>query len=76
MQRAIVVLLDTPTIETPIRLRRKGVVYRYDDPRLEELTGAQKQLLRMGPRNGLIVKQTLRSLGIALGINPQTLPMR
>jgi len=76
MQRAIVVLLDTPTIETPIRLRRKGVVYRYDDARLEELTGAQKQLLRMGPRNGLIVKQTLRSLGVALGINPQALPMR
>src|SRR5579864_2411593 len=77
LQRAIVALLDTPTIDGPIRLRPKGGTgYRYDDERLEQLTAAQKQLLRMGPQNARLVKEALRSVGIALGINPRALSVK
>ena len=43
-----------------------AVGFRYADPKLEELTAAQKQFLRMGPRNVRIIQQKLRELQPAL----------
>lgn len=74
LERAIYVLLQTPVIERPIRLQPKGVNYVYADPRLEDLTPAQKHLLRMGPRNMRLVQGKLREIALALGIPPERLP--
>ena len=74
LERAIYVLLQTPVIERPIRLQPKGVNYVYADPRLEELTPAQKQLLRMGPRNMRLIQGKLREIALALGIPGERLP--
>ena len=59
---AIDVLLEvTPPSGHP-ELRRKVVTYVYVDESLEGLSGAQRQLLRMGPDNVLLVKAKLRDL--------------
>jgi hypothetical protein len=74
LHRAIVALLDVPIADEPVRLRPKGIGYAFADERLEHLTGAQKQLLRMGPRNVRIIKEKLRGIALALGIPSGELP--
>ena len=43
-----------------------SVNYAYSDPRLESLTPAQKQLLRMGPANVRKIQARLRGIANAL----------
>ena len=74
LERAIVRLLQTPAPNPEARLEPKGIGYAYTDPALEGLTGAQKQLLRTGPRNVAIIQASLRRIAIALGIPPERLP--
>jgi hypothetical protein len=74
VERAIVSLLSVPVLDGPVRLRPKGIGYAFADERLERLTGAQKHLLRMGPRNVRIIKEKLRGIALALGIPPGELP--
>jgi len=74
LERAIVVLLRTPVPNGTERLEPKGVGYGFVDPRLEGLTGAQKQLLRTGPRNVRIIQDSLRRIALALGIPAERLP--
>lgn len=74
LERAIVVLLKTPVVEDPILLKQKGIGYAYADERLESLTAAQKQLLRMGPRNVGIIRRGLMRIALALGIPAGHLP--
>jgi hypothetical protein len=76
LERAIVVLLQTPVLDDPARLRvePRGIGYAFAGPELENLSGAQKQLLRMGPRNLRTVKSSLRAIALALGIREQRLP--
>jgi Protein of unknown function (DUF3014) len=74
LEKAIVRLLNTPVVDGQLRVRPKGIGYAYDDPRLEHLTGAQKQLLRMGPRNVRIIEERLRAIALALGIPASDLP--
>lgn len=74
LERAIVHLLQTPVPEEPIELRPVGIGYGFADPKLESLSGAQKQLLRMGPRNVKIVKDSLREIARELGIPASRLP--
>jgi hypothetical protein len=76
LERAIVALLSTPAIEGSERLKPKGIGYGYADDRLESLTAAQKQLLRMGPRNVRVIKAKLREIAIALGIPAAHLPLQ
>ena len=76
LERAIVALLNTPAVDGPVQLPPKGIGYAYADERLESLTAAQKQLLRMGPRNVGIIKAKLRAIALALGIPPTQLPAR
>jgi hypothetical protein len=76
LERAIVLLLETPIPDPPVRLSRpvKGIVYPFADPRLEGLTAAQKQLVRMGPDNARTIQASLRSIALALGIPAERLP--
>jgi hypothetical protein len=74
LERALYVLLQTPVVEGPIALRSKGANYAYADPKLEQLTGAQKHLLRMGPRNMRAIQGKLREIARELGIPAERLP--
>lgn len=76
VERAIVVLLQAPIVEEPVVLRQRVLSYRYDRADLEALPAAQKQLLRMGPRNVRIVQEHLRALARELGVPAGRLPAR
>jgi hypothetical protein len=74
LERAIVLLLNTPAPAENVRLVPKGAVYAFEDEALERLAPAQKQLIRMGPRNMRVVQDTLRRIALAIGIPPERLP--
>jgi hypothetical protein len=74
LERAIAAILETPTVDGDVPLVPGPVGYRYADPALERLSSAQKQVVRMGPRNTAMVQAALREIGIALGIPAQRLP--
>ena len=75
VERAIITLLQVPAIDGDIRVDQtgEGIGYEYADEKLEALTGAQKQLLRMGAKNIRIIQSQLRTFGMAIGIPPQRL---
>ncbi|MGH9391380.1 MAG: DUF3014 domain-containing protein, partial [Vicinamibacteria bacterium] len=68
LSRAIEVLLAAPAVDGPIRLRAVNVNYAFEDPALERLSPAQKQLIRMGPENARRVRNKLIELKGALGL--------
>jgi hypothetical protein len=74
VERAIVQLLETPVVEEPVLLRPRVLSFRYDRQDLEGLSAAQKQLLRMGPRNVRRLQEQLRAIARELGIPPARLP--
>jgi hypothetical protein len=74
LERAIVHLLSTPIPDGQIAVEPTGIVYGYADERLEGLTPAQKQLLRMGPQNARAIQRSLREIALALGIPRDRLP--
>lgn len=67
LERAIERLLAVPIVEDPIALEEGVVSWRFESARLEALAPAQKQLLRMGPRNVDRIQAKLRSLRRELG---------
>ncbi len=76
LQRAIVELLKTPVVEGDVLVVPANVGYAYADPKLESLSSAQKQLLRMGPRNVRTIQEKLRAIAGYLGIDATALPAR
>lgn len=74
LERAIVALLQVPVLEGNVAMVSKGALYRYEEPQIERLTAAQKQLARMGPRNVRIIQVKLRELGLELGMRAERLP--
>lgn len=74
LERAIVELLSTPVPAEALRVVPRGIGYGYADERLEDLSGAQKQLLRFGPRNARMIQDALRRLAEAVGIPADRLP--
>jgi hypothetical protein len=74
LERALIVLLETPVVEGDPALVTRGALYAYADPRLEGLSPAQKQLLRTGPRNTRLVQAKLREIALALGVPAERLP--
>jgi hypothetical protein len=68
MERALVELLNTPDIDGDVMLTPKSVSWEFAEPKLQSLSGAQRQFLRMGPRNMRIVKGKLREIAPLLGI--------
>jgi hypothetical protein len=69
LERAIVLLLETPVPDGPVRVEPHGIGYEFADPKLEALAPAQKQLLRMGPENARVVQAKLREIALALGMS-------
>jgi hypothetical protein len=63
-----VLAVDVP--EGATRVVRNEAVYEFVDPRLEDLSPAEKHVLRIGPRNARQVQDKLRALASALGITP------
>ena len=74
LERAIVELLKTPVVEGDIALASKTVAYEFADPRLQSLSSAQRQFLRMGSRNVRLIQGKLREMAPFLGIPPESLP--
>lgn len=75
LERAIVLLLATPIVDDPVQVTPQGAVgYRFNSPELEALPAAQKQLLRMGPRNLRTIQSSVRAIALALGIPAERLP--
>lgn len=65
---AIEHLLKTPAVSGEVRLLKPSVLYKYADPALENLSRAQKQLLRMGPVNAGMIKHKLGLIrGLLIG---------
>ncbi len=62
-------LMDAPVPdgETALKPGPKGIGWAYADEKLEGLSPAQKQLLRMGPKNKKAVQSKLRAVALALG---------
>ncbi len=74
LARAIRELLNAPVVLGEAELTPGVVGYEFWDPALEALSPAQKQLLRMGPRNVGRVQGKLRRFAAALGIPKEELP--
>lgn len=69
LERAAHLLLATPGPSGDVEVKqavRAGVVYLFARPDLEALQPAQKQLLRLGPRNGERIRAKLHELLAAL----------
>ena len=47
-----------------------GATWAYADPALERLGDVERQILRMGPRNGRILQAKAREISQALGMGP------
>ena len=75
LERAIVALLEPPVPDGLIRVEPRGIGYGFDDRRLQALTAAQKQLLRMGPENARTVQRKLHEIALALNIPAERLPV-
>jgi hypothetical protein len=76
LETAIVRLLEAPAISGEIAVVPRGAVYNFNDPRIERLTQAQKQLVRMGAVNVRVIQRKLREIALALGIPADRLPAR
>jgi hypothetical protein len=73
--RAISELLEAPVVEGDIILEKAVLNYTMLDPNLENLSDAQKHLLRMGPENVEAIQKKLRELAAALGVPASSLPV-
>ncbi|MCD6215203.1 MAG: DUF3014 domain-containing protein [Candidatus Desulfofervidus sp.] len=72
--KAIIELLKTPLVKGEILLKKKVITYQMVDPQLEQLSPAQKHLIRMGPENTLKIQEKLREMALALGIPQNQIP--
>jgi hypothetical protein len=78
--RAIKELLRAPVVKSDILLEEGGekavssVAATMADEKLEDLSDAQKHLLRMGPKNTAKIQGKLREIAQALGVPENQLP--
>ncbi|HKC11020.1 MAG TPA: DUF3014 domain-containing protein, partial [Vicinamibacteria bacterium] len=75
LERALVALLQTPVLAGDVPVVRHVTTYEFADGKLEALNPAQKQFLRIGPRNMKKVEAKLRELARALDIPDARLPL-
>jgi hypothetical protein len=71
VQQSIERFLSVKVPRGKIELKPEGLVYAYADPKLEEKTAAEKQLMRMGPKNVRAIQKRLREFQAALQ-NPES----
>ncbi len=74
LYRAIVELLKVPIIEWDIKLKKDVVTYTLADPKLEDMSDAQKHLIRMGSENVHIIQEKLREFAKEMGFSVDRLP--
>jgi hypothetical protein len=74
LDKATKALLAVPVLRDDVELVPHAIGFRYADPKLEALTPAQKQFLRVGPRNVKLVQGKLRELAAALAPPPAGTP--
>jgi hypothetical protein len=74
LKKAVLELLRTPVVEGDVRVEKKVKTYAFADPRLEDLSDAQKEFLRMGPANVETIQVKLRQMAEALGIPSDQIP--
>lgn len=75
LEEALVAMLQTPALDGQVRLVPTGATrYAFENPRIERLTAAQKQLARMGPGNVRTIQAKLRQIALALGMPRERLP--
>ena len=55
-------MLAAPEPKGPIELVQPKILYRYVDPKLQNLSAGQKIMIRIGPENAAQLKQALRRL--------------
>jgi hypothetical protein len=67
LREAVDHLLEVTTSSGRVEVEQRALVYAYAEDRLENLTGAQKHFLRMGPSNVGAIQKKLRSLRDAFG---------
>lgn len=62
-------LLAAPVLEgdVPLKAGKKGIGWAYADEKLEALSPAQKQMIRLGPKNQRALQLQLRAIAEALG---------
>lgn len=72
--RAIQEMLQTPIVEGDIPVEEALGMYSMADENLEDLSDAQKHLLRMGPENSRKIQNKLREMALALGVSEKELP--
>jgi hypothetical protein len=70
LDRAIANLLAVPVPGAEVELVPHATTFRYANPRYEQLSPAQKQFLRMGPRNVKLIQSKLREIQAALAAPP------
>jgi hypothetical protein len=70
LERAFGQLLRTPVVDGDVALVPNSAQWNYADPKLQSLSSAQRQFLRMGPRNMRIIQAKLREIASQLGISP------
>jgi hypothetical protein len=70
MEKALRELLATPVPEGDVALVSRSVTWEFADPKLQSLTAAQRQFIRMGPRNMRIVQAKLREFASLAGLQP------
>ncbi|HEM47008.1 MAG TPA: DUF3014 domain-containing protein [Alphaproteobacteria bacterium] len=75
LEDAIAELLAAPVVVGDPYLEPRVISYAYEDPALEGLSDAQKQLLRMGPENAPRIQRKLREVARTLGIPESELPL-
>jgi len=66
LDTAIRDLLAVPVLREDVELVPHAIGFQYADAKLEALTPAQKQFLRIGPRNVRLVQGKLKELAAAL----------
>lgn len=72
--RAFFELLRVPVVEGEIQVEKDVTTYRFKDEALENMSEAQKHLLRMGAENVQIVQAKLREIAHLLGYLESELP--
>ncbi|QDE90642.1 hypothetical protein BHS06_17665 [Myxococcus xanthus] len=70
LSAAVQHLLKVPVQEGPVEVVPEGALYAYAAPEFEDLSPAQKHLLRMGPQNMQLIQAKLRELNSSLGLPP------
>jgi hypothetical protein len=67
LREAVDHLLEVTVPSGRIEVEQRAIAYAFAEDGFENLTGAQKHLLRMGPRNAGLVQAKLRELRDAMG---------